>query len=233
MRPPPEAFYDVFFLLSRGYPRSHALSLVAARHHLSRPERILIGRCVHGAEESRTVRSKLSPCCRNRCLVVDVFNQLATIYAALSGHRVYRCSDGLTRDALLGATGLVVRHAQTLADLASAAVASLAPRHVYLVVDSQPSRSAVLASALREAHTRRGLPAAVLLEKKADRRVIELGRTCVAATSDIVVARRVTALLDLAGYAIRLFGLDRAVTDITRLLSRHHSSWCRVGGPVA
>jgi len=226
---PREAFYDTYFLLSRGYSRKNVLDLVAARHRLGPVARRLLGRCIHDNETNRSVRAKLveAESVWRQCLAVDVYNQLATIYAAITGLRVYACSDGLARDALAGATSAVTRHSEGLARLLAGAVEALKPSRLYLVVDAQPSRSALLAAALRSA-----LPQAeVGLEKRADKRLIELSGRCIVASSDIVIVKRARRVLDLAIYTIRLSGAERAVTDITRILGEQHVEWCTAAGP--
>jgi len=226
---PREAFYDAYFLLSRGYSRKNVLDLIAARYRLGPIARRLLGRCVHGSETNRAIRAKLveAGSVRRECLAVDVYNQLATIYAAMTGLSVYVCSDGLARDALAGATSTVTRHREGLARLLAGAVEALKPSRLYLVVDSQPSRSALLAATLRSI-----LPQAeVWLEKKADKRLIGLSRICIIASSDIVVVKRARRVFDLAIYTIRLSGAERAVTDITRMLREQHGEWCRAAGP--
>jgi hypothetical protein len=168
---------------------------------------------------------------RGACIAVDIYNQFSTIYAALTGEQVYRCSDGLLRDALLGATGNVTQHREGLAEIAAAGIAALKPQKVYAIIDSQPSRSALLAQTVHNAFTRHGVSAETMLEKKADKKLVELGRDCIVATSDIVIVERVTKILDLAYYITLLAGAEKAVTDITLLLDAHHRQWCTAAGP--
>jgi hypothetical protein len=231
--PPRGAFYDLHYLLARGYPRSRALELVAARHGLSRRQRLLLGRCVHPPLLNRKIRAKiLEPnAAEGSCIAVDAYNQLATIYAALSGETIYRCTDGLLRDSLLGATGLVTRHAQQLAEIMAASLRSLNPSHVVFVVDAQPSHSGRLAGSLRSAATSYGLSAETILARKADRETLSQAQACLVASSDIVIAKKARRLIDLAAHTVSLTGTWRTITDITPIIERAHREWC--GGPVA
>lgn len=230
---PPQAFYELYFLLARGYPRTRALELVAARHGLTRRQRILLNRCTHPPHVNAETRRKLKPLSQARRLAVDAYNQLATIYAALTGNPVYRCTDHVTRDSLLGASRHVTRHAEQLAVITAATLAAHNVEQVVFVVDAQPSHSAHLAKKLREAAASYNIDAEARLERSADNAVTQLATEgYTAATSDTVVLQRTTEAADLAAAAIALAGLARAVTNIPRLLERQHTRWCQ-GGPVA
>ncbi len=230
---PPQALYELYFLLARGYPRTQALSLVAARHALTRRQRILLNRCVHPPSINTETRRKLKPLDKAQRIVVDAYNQLATIYAALTGNPVYRCTDHATRDSLLGASRQVTRHAKQLAAITAATLAAHNVEKAVFIVDAQPSHSAHLAAALREAAANNGIDAEARLEHTADKAVIQLAnKGYTAATSDTVILQKVPEATDLAAAAITLTGLHRAVTDIPRLLEQQHTRWCQ-GGPVA
>ncbi|WP_070807805.1 DUF434 domain-containing protein [Pyrodictium occultum] len=236
---PPEAFYDLFFLLSRGYPRSEALELVKRRHRLSKRSAVLLSRCIHPRRVAAMVASKLVPAKRLRGgkLVVDGFNQLATIYAALTGAPVLRCVDGLTRDALLAGPRPVVENIDRLAALLASALRMVNPGRVIIVFDSQPSHSGEAAVVVRRALE--GLEAIVEVSRTADKRVIEYAASgYVAASSDIAIAAspRVARLFDLAGFAVASLLPGAKVNNIPLLLGEMHSQWCRKGGgegPVA
>ncbi len=230
MRPeaPPQAFYEYRFLLARGYTPEAALEALRRRHSLGRRQLILLRRCIHPPELDQRVRSRLlTPrALRGERLAVDGFNQLATVYAGLTGHPVYRCSDGLTRDSMLSGPKPVVKHAEQLAKLLAAALKTLHLSEAVVVLDSQPSRSGEAAAAMRS----HGVRARV--SPRADTELLNLAhRGYAVATSDVVIASRAAKLFDLAGYMLRLMGAGRAVTDIPRLLEREHEKWCRGEGP--
>ncbi len=230
---PPQAFYELYFLLARGYPRTHALELVATRHQLTRRQRVLLNRCTHPPSINKETKKKLKPLDKAKRLVIDTYNQLATIYAALTGNPVYRCTDHATRDSLLGASRQVTKHAKQLAAIATATLAAHHVEEAVFIVDAQPSHSAHLAAALREAAAIHGVNAETRLEHTADKAIIQLAnKGYTAATSDTVILQKIPEATDLAAAAITLTGLQRAVTDIPRLLEEQHTRWCQ-GGPVA
>ena len=232
--PSPEALYQLYFLLANHYPRPAALNLVASRHTLTRPQRILLSRCIHPPSINKATRNKLVKPDRikDSCLAVDTINQLATIYAALTGDNAYRCSDGLTRDALLGAARQVIRHREPLAAITAPILAALRPAKLILVIDSQPSRSAQLAKTLTNAARSEAINAETILTPRADTELIKLSTRCIIASSDTVIAQKATKLFDLALHAITTLGAARAITDITQKLATEHQKWCS-GGPVA
>ena len=205
---PPQAFYEFYFFLARGYPRTQALSLVAARHALTRRQRILLNRCTHPPSINTETRKKLKPLDSVRRVVVDAYNQLATIYAALTGGPVYRCTDHATRDSLLGASRQVTRHAKQLAVVTAATLAAHNIEKAVFIIDAQPSHSAHLAAALLEAAASYGIDAEARLERVADKAIIRLAsKGYTAATSDIVIIQNVAEATDLAAAAITLTGL--------------------------
>ncbi|BES80614.1 DUF434 domain-containing protein [Pyrodictium abyssi] len=236
---PPGAFYDMFFLLTRGYPRSEALELVKRRYRLARPEAILLFRCVHSKHVSDSIRSKLVAAAdlEGRDLVIDGFNQLTTIYAAVIGASVFVCSDGLTRDALLAGPRLVVENIDVLIPILAALLGMIRPRKTVVVLDSQPSRSGETASLLR----RRLKDHSVVVEvsKTADKRIIEYASSgYVVASSDIAItiSTSINAVFDLAGFAIKELVPGAKVNNIPRLLGELHMRWCGGAageGPVA
>ena len=225
---PPDAFYDMFFLLTRGYPRSEALELVKRRYRLSRHEAILLGRCVHPERVSSAIKGKLLALdsVEGLDLVIDGFNQLTTIYAALIGAPVFVCSDGLTRDALLAGPRLVIENIGRLASILVDVIDRIRPRSMVIVFDSQPSHSGMAASVLRS--RLKGYRVVVEVSKTADRRVVEyasMGYTV--ASSDIAIVMNVDSVFDLAAFTIReIIAQGTKVNNIPQLLGGLHTRWC-------
>ncbi|MET1127952.1 MAG: DUF434 domain-containing protein [Thermoproteota archaeon] len=238
MQVPPEAFYDLYFLLSRGYSRPLALRLVAQRYALRREEAVFLNRCVHSRLESRAIAAKLlKPAdLKGGRLAIDGFNQFTTIYAAAEKHTVYRCSDGLTRDALLSGAKAVTQGIQKIVHLIRRGLEELAPAEAVIVLDSQPSKSGEVASYLRKALRGAVQRLQIVVSRRADTTLIELSNreSYVVASSDIVVAKRARKLFDFASYILQKDNaLGGRVNNIPQLLEKHHKEWCRGGGPVA
>lgn len=196
-------------------------------------------RCIHTEARSSAVREKLVEAAEasDSCILVDGYNQLATIYAILKGEPVYKCSDGLTRDLLLAGTKHVTKHSKTLATHLAAALRELKPREVIMIFDSQPSHSAKTAKEITTTLNSHNIRATHIVAQKADKTIISSSTTreeCIIATSDIVIAERTRKLIDLASLTATTLGLTRAITNIAHLLAREHTEWClRSRGPVA
>jgi len=223
--PPSSAFYDLYYLLSRGYPRQQALSLIRAKYALSREDLILLSRCVHPPSINKEIARKKQAVERVRgaCLVIDGFNQLTTIYAALIGKPLYICTDTMLRDSLLAGPRLVVENIEKLAPILAKALQNLSPSSTTIILDSQPSHSGETA-----AYLRRTLRVEARTSNQADKEVIEETQRnkCIAATSDIAITLKVQRIFDLAHYTItRIVGPER-INNIPHLLRREHQWWC-------
>ena len=227
MEPPSNAFYDLYYLLARGYPRQAALALIHSKHGLSREALILLSRCIHPPEINKEIiRKRQEPGkIRGNCLVIDGFNQLTTIYAAMIQAPLYICSDTMLRDSLLAGPRLVIENIEKLAPVLAQALQRLEPRETIIVLDSQPSHSGETA-----AYLRRTLGVETVATRNADKRIIEeaQGRNCVAATSDIAITLKAPRIFDLAYYTVTniIKGAAR-INNIPHLLLEQHHRWCR------
>lgn len=227
MEPPSSSFYDLYYLLARGYPRSQALELIRVRYHLKREDTILLSRCIHPPSINTEIQGKkqAAQAIRNNCLVIDGFNQLTTVYAALIGKTLYLCSDTMLRDALLAGPRLVVENIELLTTLLGDALTKLAPRRTIIVFDSQPSHSGEIAAYLRKT-----LNIEAIVSPNADKEVIRFSERegCIAATSDIAITLKVRKVFDLAYYVI-VAHLRRSarINNIPHLLRKEHQWWCQ------
>jgi hypothetical protein len=164
---------------------------------------------------------------KGEALVIDGFNQMTTVYAALTGKPVYLCADGMVRDNMLAGPRHVIENIETLIPPVKRALETLQPGRTVIVLDSQPSWSGRTAAKLREK-----LGVDVELSRTADKTVIEYGKKgYIVASSDITILLRIEKAFDLAGYTIqRILGIK--VNNIPHLLNQQHQRWCE-GGPVA
>ncbi|BEP18081.1 hypothetical protein PYJP_14330 [Pyrofollis japonicus] len=230
MKLSPKIFYDTYFLLARGYPRQPALELIRSKHGLSQPQVALLSRCIHPPTVNKEIASKkLGPSnIRDNCLVVDGFNQLTTIYAALKGEELYLCTDTMLRDALLAGPRHVIEHVDELAPILRDALSLLSPSEVIVVLDSQPSHSGETAARLRRYNIN------TIVSRNADNEVINLSirKKCIAATSDIAITRKAPRIFDLARFTIeeilqKRLGKKSRINNIPLLLRNEHNTWCR------
>lgn len=91
---------DLAWLLSRGYAAPSALKLVGDRHRLRERQRTAVLRacCADAARRERSRRRRSVASLSGEVVVIDGFNVLTTIEAALAGGVVLRCRDGCHRD---------------------------------------------------------------------------------------------------------------------------------------
>ena len=95
-----EAVAELSWLLDRGYPKKAALKLVGDRHALRDRQRMAVQRCAaSGADrELRRARQVESRALAGETLMVDGYNVLLTVEAALSGGVLLLGGDGVVRD---------------------------------------------------------------------------------------------------------------------------------------
>ncbi|MCF7955191.1 MAG: DUF434 domain-containing protein [Phycisphaerae bacterium] len=106
---------DLSLLLSKGYPPGGSLKLVGDRFGFTDRQRLAIRRCACSDEQlkSRNSRRVDIAALGGQCLLIDGFNLLITVEAALSGGAVFVGRDCCCRD-LSGIHGSYRRVSETL-----------------------------------------------------------------------------------------------------------------------
>jgi hypothetical protein len=91
---------DLSWLMTRGYPAKAAIKLVGDRFGLNERQRLAMSRaaCSDQSKSHRTATCVAVSSINNEHLIVDGFNLLITIEAALSGGVLMLCRDGCIRD---------------------------------------------------------------------------------------------------------------------------------------
>ena len=95
-----EAVVDLNWLLSRGYAETSGLKLVGDRYRLTERQRTAVMRCACSEDQRQRRREselRLEDVC-GKPAVLDGYNVLITVEAALSGAVLLRGSDGCIRD---------------------------------------------------------------------------------------------------------------------------------------
>lgn len=95
-----DAAADYCWLLNRGYPPASSLALVGNRYRLKQRQRIAVSRwaCSDDALAHRAARCITPGDIAGKELLLDGFNVLTTVEAALGGGVVLACRDGCFRD---------------------------------------------------------------------------------------------------------------------------------------
>ncbi len=154
------AVSELSWLLSRGYAIGAASTLVGDRHALRARQRLAVQRCAcaDAAVADRRARRR-DPTALTGCeLVIDGFNLLTTVEAALAGGVIIVGRDGCYRD-MASMHGSWRRVAQTRVaiDLIAAQVAAIAPARSHWLLDRPVANSGRLAHLLRTVAGERAL----------------------------------------------------------------------------
>ncbi|HWW74418.1 MAG TPA: DUF434 domain-containing protein, partial [Pyrinomonadaceae bacterium] len=150
---------ELSWLLSRGYQPKSALKLVGDRHNLRERQRLAVARAACSDEgRERRLKSRVeADAVRGAALVIDGFNLVITLEAALSGGVLVRCRDGCVRDlSSVHGSYRAVEETDRAVLLAGEVLAALGPAHALWLFDSPVSNSGRLAARVRELASERG-----------------------------------------------------------------------------
>jgi hypothetical protein len=197
------AVSELSWLLSRGYQMKSALKLVGDRHNLRERQRLAVSRAACPEENcarrraSRVVEAEVA----GEGLIVDGFNLVITLEAALSGGVLVVGRDGCVRDlSSVHGSYRAVEETERAIVLAGEALAALGPGSVLWLLDSPVSNSGRLAARVREVASEHGWPWEVRAEFNPDREIVKSDR--VAVTSDSNVLDGVKRWLNLGRFVI-------------------------------
>jgi hypothetical protein len=207
---------ELSWLLSRGYRPKSALKLVGDRHSLRERQRLAVARAAC-SDESRARRLKSCVGAEEIAgvpLVVDGFNLVITLEAALSGGVLVSGRDGCVRDlSSVHGSYRAVEETERAVLLAGEVLASLGPASALWLFDSPVSNSGRLAARVRAIAEERGWPWDVEVDFNPDRRII--ASDLVAVTSDSNVLDGVSRWLNLGRLAVEQRVRDAWLIDLS------------------
>ncbi len=196
-----EAVADLSWLLGRGYARTSALKLVGDRHALRERQRTAVGRaaCGDGALEERRRRQLRAEALTGRAVMLDGFNVLVTLEAALGGGVLLQCRDGCVRDmsSVHGSYHAVVETEEAIRRVGER-LAELGVSAAHWLLDSPVSNSGRLAQRLREVAAEHGWPWTVEAVYNPDKALIA-AQEAVIISSDAMVIEGAAGWYSLAG----------------------------------
>jgi hypothetical protein len=207
---------ELSWLLSRGYQSRSALKLVGDRHALRERQRLAVARaaCAESSLERRRASRVGERAVAGEGLVVDGFNLVITLEAALSGGVLVRGRDGCVRDlSSVHGSYRSVEETERAVVLAGEALEALAPASVLWLLDRPVSNSGRLAERVRDVAAVRGWPWRVEVEFNPDREIVNSGR--VAVTSDSNVLDGVARWLNLGRTIVERHVPDAWVIDLS------------------
>jgi hypothetical protein len=191
-----EAQSDLSWLLGRGYAHPSGIKLVGDRHALTARQRTAVLRCACSDQERHSRHNREIPASdlAGQVLIIDGFNLLTTVEAALAGGVVLVGRDGCCRDmaSMNGHFKLVSETAPALA-LIMRTLERLNPRETVWLLDRPVSNSGRLGKFLRELGASRQWRVELVQNPDA-----------VLAGSDAVVASADSAILDACARWVNL-----------------------------
>jgi hypothetical protein len=199
-----KAAKDFRYLLNHGYPRKAALELVGNRYGLAYDQRHLLHRGVFSDADSESRRKRKIPIerIRNKNIVIDGYNVIITIEAALSGRSLILGDDGFIRD-ISGLSGNFKKTETTeeALQLILDALKKVKPRRTLFLFDAPISMSGKLAEEVRDFLRKDHLPGDARAIKVPEK--ILIGFPGVIATSDTAIIDQSKKVVDLAGAVIK------------------------------
>jgi hypothetical protein len=199
-----QATSDLSWLLTRDYAPTSALKLVGDRYSLTDRQRLAVARAA-ASERQRQRR-------RERCLgveevadadlLVDGFNLIITVEAALSGGLLIRCRDDCVRDlsSVHGSYRSVEETARAIS-LIGETLAPRRPRSVTLLLDKPVSNSGRLAQKIALLAAENGWPWRVEVVMNPDKVMLAAGQ--IVLTSDSVILDGVAQWVNFGALLVR------------------------------
>jgi hypothetical protein len=195
---------DLSWLLSRAYAMTSSLKLVGDRYALTERQRIAVARasCTDQAQTERAQRAVAWESLQGEEVLVDGFNLLITIEAALGGGLILSCRDGCLRDlASMHGSYRAVQETEPALDLIGAAFESVNLHSVHWLFDRPVSNSGRLAQTLRALAERRGWPWEAELVFNPD--AMLRGSEKIVISSDAVVLDAAPRWVNAAAYLVQ------------------------------
>ncbi|MBL7215775.1 MAG: DUF434 domain-containing protein [Phycisphaerae bacterium] len=194
---------DMSWLLSRGYADKSSLKLIGDRYNLTKRQRMAVMRCGCSDRQSehRTARQVPPEGVADRPVVLDGYNVLITVEAALGGGVLFIARDGCVRD-LASIHGTYRKVAETLPaiEIIAEALNKLQVRDVTWFLDKPVSNSGRLKQLIGQYAAEKGLKWTVELVQNPDKDLIE--SDSIIASSDSVVLDNCNQWFNLAGFIV-------------------------------
>lgn len=199
-----EATAELSWLLSRGYAMRSALKLVGDRHNLTERQRLALSRaaCSDDSLKRRRERCLTVDDIKNKKLIIDGFNLIITVEAALSGGVLLCCRDDCIRDlSSVHGSYRSVQETEKAIHLIGETFAGLKPESVRWLLDSPISNSGRLAQEIRVKAQANGWNWSVETVFNPDAEI--LSSSDIAVTSDSIILDGVKHWINFNKYIIQ------------------------------
>lgn len=207
---------ELSWLLGRGYAVRSAVKLVGDRHALDERQRLAVSRaaCSDEACARRTATLLAPEEMRGAPLIIDGFNLLITLEAALGGGVLLLCRDATLRDlSSVHGSYRSVEETERALDVAGQLLATLAPESVEWIFDRPISNSGRLAARVRELAAHRSWPWTVELVFNPDAALRASEKIVV--TSDAIILDHAARWINLGYHLVRQYLHHSWIVDLS------------------
>ena len=212
-----KAVYELSWLFNHGYARHSAITLVGDHHQLGQRQRIAIGRaaCSDDRKNARNSKCLKLQEIKHRHLIIDGFNLIITLEAAIAGAVLLQCRDGSIRDlASVHGTYRQVQETKLIIELIGRTLATFAPASVQWLFDKPVSNSGRLVQLVRTTAKSYNWNWQADLHDNPDR-AISAAIDKIAITSDSVILDSVEHWLNLTTYMLDHYFHDAWLIDLS------------------
>jgi hypothetical protein len=210
-----QGVHDLSWLLTRGYAIVSAVKLVGDRWSLTERQRLAMRRaaCAEDARAGRLARRVTADQVEGREILIDGFNVVTTVEAALGGGVVLCCRDQTYRD-VAGVHGTYRQVAETMPalELIGQTLADLNPAGVHWLFDRPVSNSGRIRGILVETAEREGWNWSVELVDNPDTALKAFAD--IVATADSAILDRCASWLNLAQIVIDTHSPTARIIDL-------------------
>ena len=206
-----EAVAELSWLLTREYSMKGALKLVGDKFTLPDRQRLAVSRAVCSDQSKAQRAASCVPIetLKNKPLIVDGFNLIITVEAALSGGVLMVCRDRCIRDlSSVHGSYRSVEETEQAIELIGESLEALKPKSVCWLLDRPISNSGRLAKRIRESATERRWPWRVETTFNPDNEIIFSGELVISADGPLL--DRVKQWMNFGRYLIEI---EKKVAD--------------------
>jgi len=207
---------ELSWLLTRDYAMKAALKLVGDRYRLTDRQRLAVSRaaCSDQSKKRRAETVVRIEQATSDELIVDGFNVIITIEAALSGAVLMLCRDGCIRDlSSVHGSYRSVNETEAAIRLIGEALEALRPRSVEWVLDRPISNSGRLAKRIRALADESRWPWTVETVFNPDRDIISANK--IAVSSDGPLLDRIERWVNFNRYLVEKYAAREWLIDLS------------------
>jgi hypothetical protein len=184
-----DAVNELSWLLTRNYSMKGAVKLVGDRHALTDRQRLALSRaaCSDQSKAQRAGTRVEIEELEEADLIIDGFNLIITIEAALSGGVLFRCRDGCIRDlSSVHGSYRSVDETEVAIQLIGESLSALKAESVSWLLDRPVSNSGRLAKAIRDRAAQNGWPWTVETVFNPDREIVSSDRIVISSDGPLL-----------------------------------------------